>query len=360
MRNSEANGIRHFADPLRPRFLIIGVDWLGDALFMTPLLRSLKHRWPDSYTAVTTASRNLDVLGRCRYVDQVRAYDEAPFLLGLWEQHQLKKWIACNRFDTALFLHRSFTRALAVRLAGVPQRIGWSGSKRDRLMTDLLDPPPPSAHRIDRYLSILRPLDIPVSGRNPELQSKPEDVREWREACAAHAGWQEGESYAVLHPGGNWDLKRWPVDHFAQIALRLAAAGQKVAVCGSPHEAALGARIEAAGAAYPGSIVSFCGKTSFAGLVGMLSGAQMLLSNDSGPLHLAAALGTRAVGLFGPTLASLTGPVTHGKSLIIGKDFGCELPCYFTQCANRVCLDRLTVDEVWAGVNDLLRGPVSA
>ncbi|MBP9733921.1 MAG: lipopolysaccharide heptosyltransferase II [Candidatus Omnitrophica bacterium] len=358
MRNSEANRVRHFADPLRPRFLVIGVDWLGDALFMTPLFRALKQRWPESFVAVTTASRNLDVLSRCGYVDQVRAYDEVPFLLGLSEQHHLKKWIKSNRFDTALFLHRSFTRALAVRLAGVPQRIGWGGSKGDRFMTDLLNPPPSTAHRIDRYLSVLKPLNLPVSARNPEVQSKPEDVREWRETRAAHTGWQEGDSFVVLHPGGNWDLKRWPVGHFAEIARRFVAAGQKVAVCGSPREAALGANIQEAGAAQPGSIVSFCGKTSFAALVGMLSGARILLSNDSGPLHLAAALGTQVVGLFGPTLESLTGPVTNEKSRAVSKDFGCELPCYFTRCANRVCLDRLAVDEVWAAANDLLSGPV--
>jgi lipopolysaccharide heptosyltransferase II len=340
------------ADPDRPRFLIVGVDWLGDALFMTPVFRALKHRWPGGFVAVTTASRNLPVLSRCRYIDEVRAYDEVPFLLGLPDQFRLSAWMSARRFDTALFLHRSFTRALAAARARVPQRVGFKNNpKRDGLLTVHLEPPAPALHRVDAYLSILRPLGVPAAGRHPEIDARPEDLAEWKEAAARHAEWEAGARYAVLHPGGNWDLKRWPAERFAELARRLAEAGRKVAVCGSAHEAFLGERIEREAAAPRGSVVSFCGKTGFGGLVGMLAGAELVVSNDSGPLHLAAALGTPAAGLFGPTLPSVTGPIARGRSATAFRDWGCELPCYFERCVNRVCLDRLTVDDAAAAVN---------
>jgi heptosyltransferase-2 len=338
------------AAPDRPRFLIVGVDWLGDALFMTPVFRALKRRWPESFVAVTTATRNLPVLSRCGHVDEVLAYDEVPFLLGLGDQFRLSRWMSERRFETALFLHRSFTRTLAAARARVSRRIGFRNNpKRDSLLTERLEPPAATLHRVDAYLSVLAPLGVDADGRYPEIDPRPQDLAEWREAAAGNAGWGPGTRYAVLHPGGNWDLKRWPAERFAELARRFAATGRKVAVCGSAHEAFLGDRIT--NGAADGSVVSFCGKTGFGGLVGMLAGADMVVSNDSGPLHLAAALGTPVTGLFGPTLVSVTGPIARGRSATVSRDWGCALPCYFERCVNRVCLDRLTADDAAAAVN---------
>lgn len=343
----------------KPRFLVVGVDWLGDALFMTPVFRALKTRWPGSFVAVTTASRNLPVLSRCSYLDEVRAYDEVPFFLGLPEQFRLSRWMASRRFDTVFFLHRSFTRALAARSAGIPERVGFRNTKRDALLTRLLDPPAASLHRIDAYLSVLSPLGIETAGRHPEARALPEDSREWLGAVSRHAGWSAGDPYVVLHPGGNWDLKRWPAGHFAELAGRLAAQGTRVAVCGSAHEAHLGERIVARWKGTGKEVVSFCGKTGFGGLVGMLGGARLVVSNDSGPLHLAAALGAPVLGLFGPTLPDITGPVSgNAAARTLHRDWGCELPCYFGRCVNRVCLDRLTVDEVALAARQILDGAI--
>jgi lipopolysaccharide heptosyltransferase II len=336
--------------------LIVGVDWLGDALFMTPVFRALRRRWPDAFLAVSTASRNLPVLARCSYLDEVIPYDEAPFLLSLHTQAGLSAKFRSLNFDTAVFLHRSFTRALAAALAGIPRRAGFKNFKRDWLLTELLDRPKESLHRIDQYLSILQNMGVPVVGREPELTLLEEDRAEWMRA-AARSGWDltgsdERRQYVALHPGGNWDLKRWPIERFADLARRASARGWRVAVCGSAHEAHLGQAIEAA--APGGRVVSFCGKTEFGGLAGLLAGARLVISNDSGPLHVAAALGTPAVGLFGPTLPQRTGPVTRSRVKMIHKDFGCELPCTFKACNNRVCLDYLSIDEAARAADEVL------
>lgn len=336
---------------------MVGVDWLGDALFMTPVFRALKTRWPQSRLAVSTASRNCAVLARCPDLDEVIPYDEVPFLLGLGAQQRLASRFSAFRPETALFLHRSFTRALAAARAGIPRRIGFRNTKRDWLMTELLETPSASLHRIDAYLSILRPLGITNPDRTPRIRPLPGDRPAWDNVRSSRTDWSASDRILALHPGGNWDLKRWPSGHFAETARRAAAAGWKVAVCGSQHEAHLGRTIEAA--VPGGSAVSFCGATDFGALVGLLSSAKLLISNDSGPLHVAAALGTPVVGLFGPTLARLTGPVASGAVRIVQKDFGCELPCLFEDCRNRVCLDRLTVDEALAAAAEAAGEPVS-
>lgn len=328
-----------------PRILIAGVDWLGDALFMTPVFRAIKRRWPGAYVAVSSAPRNQEALERCPDLDEVIAFDEAPFLLGLGAQEELRRRYRFGRFDTALLLHRSFVRALAAFRAGIPRRIGFSHPKRDWLLTERLDPPSSSLHRIDAYLSILRPLGIADAERTPRLSPRPEDLTDWRSLRSARTGWTENEKMLVLHPGGNWDLKRWPAERFERTAQQAVREGWKVAVCGSRHEAHLGERIAASRSG--GDVVSFCGATKFGGLVGMLASARLVISNDSGPLHVAAALGTPTLGLFGPTLPALTGPVASAASRTIHQDFGCELPCLFKRCSDRVCMDRLSPEEVW-------------
>lgn len=334
------------------RILVVGVDWLGDALFMTPVFKAIKRRWPDGHLAVSTASRNVPVLSRCAQVDDVIPYDEVPFLLGLADQARLASKFAAGRFDTALLLHRSFTRALAAARAKIPRRIGFSHRKRDWLLTERLPLPSASLHRIDTYLSILQPLPIPAEDRRPEIRPAAGDAAEWNAVRTSKTNWGSQDRFLTLHPGGNWDLKRWPVAHFADVARRVSAAGWKVAVCGSAQEAELGRSIEHA--APGGAVVSFCGATGFGGLVGMLAASRLMISNDSGPLHVAAALGTPVVGLFGPTLEFLTGPVASGTVRTLRKDFGCELPCFFGRCSNRVCLDRLSPDEVLAVAEDVL------
>lgn len=339
------------AAPAAPRVLVVGVDWLGDAIFMTPVFKALKKHWPGSYVALSTASRNVPAMERSPHLDEIVPYDEVPFLLGLGAQQRLFSRFARGRFDAALFLHRSFTRALAAARAGIPRRIGFSHPKRDWLLTERLSAPSAALHRIDAYLSVLKPMGLRIDDRTPELRPKPGDQAEWSALMAARTRWTVSDRILALHPGGNWDLKRWPVGSFAELARRATAAGWKIAVCGSAHEADLGKKIERS--APEGSVVSFAGQTSFGALVGLLGTARLMISNDSGPLHLAAALGTPVVGVFGPTLENLTGPVSRGPSRVLRKDFGCELPCYFARCVNRVCLDRLTVDEVLAAAENV-------
>jgi ADP-heptose:LPS heptosyltransferase len=163
-----------------------------------------------------------------------------------------------------------------------------------------------------------------------------------------------GEPYAVLHAGGNWDLKRWPADSFVEwIRLWRKETGKKVILCGTAPETPLADSIRSHFSEE--EVFSLCGKTSFDELAFLLRNAELLLSNDSGPIHLAATQKTRIVGVFGPTSPAITGPVSQAPMKILWKDVGCEVPCYYRSCHYRVCMDWLKPEEVFRETRELLR-----
>ena len=181
----------------------------------------------------------------------------------------------------------------------------------------------------------------------PDLKAQPS-----LEAKLAQNGFARGARYAVVHAGGNWTLKRWPVLHFAQtIRFFLKEFGFPVVLCGTASEEGIASEIRSH---FPeGGVISLCGKTSLDELALLLKNAEFLLSNDSGPLHLAATQKTKILGLFGPTLPELTGPVSLGPVRVLRKDVGCEVPCYYRDCNYRVCMDWLDPQEVLDAAKEL-------
>ena len=159
-------------------------------------------------------------------------------------------------------------------------------------------------------------------------------------------GVAKDEPYAVVHAGGNWELKRWPARYFTEwIRLYRMRFGGKILLCGTSAEEKLSEEILSS---FPGgNVVSLCGKTPLDVLALLLKNARLLLSNDSGPIHLAATQKTNIIGLFGPTSPDLTGPVSEGNAVFLRKDVGCKIPCYYRSCGYRVCMDLLTPEEVF-------------
>jgi heptosyltransferase-2 len=207
--------------------------------------------------------------------------------------------------------------------------------------------PPPSGrpHRTDYFLALLEGVGVPAQGRAPEFVPRPGIEAEYAAVLNA-GGVDPAAPYAVVHPGGNWDLKRWPAESFVRwIRLFRARFPWKIVVIGTPPEEPLAAGIASA---FPEGVVSLCGKTSLDTLALLLKGSRFLLSNDSGPIHLAASQGTPILALFGPTSASETGPLSGAAVRVLRKDVGCEVPCYFRSCDHRVCMELLTPEEVFA------------
>jgi len=338
------------------RILIVGIDWLGDVIFSTPVIRAMRKKYPNAFIAYSTASRCLDVLKNNPYLDELIAYDEKPFLLNIAGNARFVQRLRQLKFDEAWFLHRSSTRAFLTRVAGIPNRIGYAHTKRDWLLTQRQVMPRDVSHRIDIYLGLLRGSGIACDGREVDFFINDDDRTLW-EKQKSRTPLADGRPYVVFHPGGNWDLKRWPIDSYRRLASFFKVKGIRVVVCGTAKEAALAGVL--ADSASPKDVVSLCGETSIRTLACLIEESLLIISNDSGPIHLAAALGTPLVGLFGPTSPEDTGPVSRGRAVLLQKRLGCEIPCYFEKCHHRVCLDRLSPEEVMEAAEGILTKAVS-
>jgi heptosyltransferase II len=333
---------------------VLSQNWLGDALFSTPALRALRARFPQAYIACLAPRRVHEALSHNPHLNEVIAYDERASLVSLFEP--LRVWSLLKRrgFDTAIFFHRSRSKAFLARVAGIRRRIGYARGGRGWLLTQAVPVPDRPLHKIDAFLYLLDKAGIPSAGRHLEVEPTPQE-----EASAAKLLSAEGvdiaEDYAVVHAGGNWDLKRWPAAHFARwISLFLSKnPGWKIVLCGSASEKELARDIlERAGHK---DAVSICGKTGLGELAALLRHARFVLSNDSGPIHVAAAQRTRILGLYGPTSSVETGPVSAAPVRVLWKDVGCRVPCYFRSCDWRACMELLTPEHVLEQSEALLR-----
>ncbi len=302
-----------------PRVLVVLPTWLGDTVMATPTLRLLRDALPMS-TIVALARPGLDdLLAGNEVLDDVLVADRHSVL----GPAKVAARLMAFKFDAALLLPNSFASAITVRLAGIPTRVGYDRDGRGSLLTVRLDapkrPPPREGWQpisaVDYYwragLALLAELGRPVAASctHPgtlELHLSPGQEAE---TCGVldRANLSDGRPYAILNPGGNNPAKRWPVERFAGVAHALIARHHlTVAINGSPAEADLVALIRDVivldNPADEGRVVCL---PEIGGTVGSLKGlirrCQLVVTNDTGPRHIAAALGTRCITLFGPT-----------------------------------------------------------
>lgn len=326
------------------RILILNQNWLGDVLFSTPAIRALRRRYPEAHIACLAPRRAAEALSHNPHLNEVLIYDERAMLASLIEPVRVLGMLVRRRFDTAFLFHRSRSKAFLTLLAGIGRRVGFARSGRGWLLTQAVKTPSEPLHKIDQFLYLLERAGVPGAGREPEVHVTPGE-KSAVEALLAKEGVRPGQPYAVVHAGGNWELKRWPAAYFARWANLFLEKnpGWKIVLCGAPSERALADRVlkEA-----PAGTVSLCGRTSFGELAALMRGARFVLSNDSGPIHVAASQRTRILGLFGPTSPKETGPVSAGPVRLLWRDVGCAVPCYFRGCDHRVCMELLTPEEV--------------
>ena len=319
--------------------LVKAPNWLGDAVMALPLLRSLRAMDPGGRVGVLTRAAFAD-LYQGAPVDEVLVHERGgpgPFLRTVGE---IKK----RRFDAAVVVPRSFSAAFLAFAAGVPRRIGYRGRGRSLLLTDGLPRPSDRRHRVLEYHHLLSALGAPPAVEPPRLDLRPEAVA-WAEQALPGGPW------IGLNPGATYGAaKQWFPDRFAELGRRLSARG-RIAVVGGPAEAELGRRVaEAVGG------VCLAGATTVSQLAAAIARCRLFVTNDTGPMHVADAVGTPVVAVFGPTDWIETPPYRPGHALVRH-----ELPC--APCKRRVCplghhdcMKRVTVEDVLAACETRLAG----
>ena len=311
-------------------------NWLGDTVMALPLLRSLRAGLAPSDRIVAIGPWAWLVAGQ-ELADTWVGYPRA------WTG-RLRALEAVRPFcpDLALLLPNSLESALTARYWRARRRIGYDTSGRGIWLTDRLPLPSPRRHQIDEYLGLLAPLGIAPAGAEPALRplaaaASETEVAELLVRCGASQAPRVG-----VHLGAaSGSSKVWSADRLASLCARLAGHGVTALLLGTAADLALERRVQAgAGSAIP----SLVGRDRPALLPALLGRLDTLVSGDTGTAHLAAALGTPVVTLFGPTDPALSAP--RGPATIIAKQVPCA-PCFLGRCPiDHVCMRAIGVDEV--------------
>jgi len=321
------------------RILVRAPNWLGDVVLALPALRDLRRNFP---------AARLTVLARPWVADLYRAVPEVE---AIQESRGHGRDVAALRgaFDLALLLPNSFGSALPAWRAGIPERWGYATDGRGPLLTRSLPVPDDVRGRsqVYYYRSMLAGLGLHVSGAPDTSLHCPE---EWSRRAAEMLG---GDGpWLGLNPGAFYGTaKRWIPERYAAVADLVARrSGSKVAILGGAAERGLGEAI-AGMMQTPARVLS--GETTLPELVGVISHLKALVTNDSGPMHVAAALGVPQVAVFGSTDWRETAPV-GGRTRLVREAVPCA-PCRLRECPiDHRCMRRVSVDRVAEAALEML------
>lgn len=337
------------------KILIVNVNWVGDVLFSTPAIRALRKSNPEAHIACMVVPRCKEILELNPRLNELIIYDEKGEYKGLIGKLKLISALKARRFDCVFLFHRSLTRTLMVALSGIKERVGIYNPKRGFLLTRKVKPQPPYIHKVEQFLNIVKGMDVGDDGKNMELFIGKDDEAFAGEFLKSR-GIKEGERFIILNPGGNWDLKRWPAGNFAELGDRLHEKYKTaVIITGAEKDLELGKKIAGMMKYKP---VIACGETKLRQLAAIMKRASLVISNDSGPMHIAVSQAVKTIALFGPTDPKVTGPYGEGIYAVIQKGSekpGCKIPCYNLRCEEALCMKAVTVEDVLREAERLLK-----
>ena len=331
------------------RILVFTTNWLGDALFLSPFLLALKENFAQSHLAVLLVPRVKEIFQNSPNVDEMIIYDEKDrsLISRLGLIFKLHK----ERFYTAFIIKPSLSRTLMLKCAGIKQIIGFDNPKSGWLLTVKIPPAVKVMHKIDYFLNMLEYLDIKISRRKYEFFPSAED-KVYIQRLFLQKSIVRNLPLIVMNPGANWYPKRWPPENFAELIKRIKEKlPLNIAITGEDKDRDLAKMIIKESGR---EVFDFSGQTTLGQLGALMQEADIVISADSGPMHIAAAMGAKVIALFGPTLARITGPYPLGIHIIIQKDIGCEVPCYDKDCQDYRCMKAITVNEVEEKIMGLL------
>ena len=336
------------------RILIFNVNWLGDVLFSSATIRNIRRNFPDGYIACVIPSRCYPILKDNPHLDEVIIFDEKDRHKGVMEKLNFVSLLKKKEFDAVFLLHRSLSRALICRLAGIKQRIGHYTKKRAFLLTKKIIPPQKdSVHRIDYYLDVIEKAGLRVEDRYLDFFFSPDD-QEHVDNFFKKNLIKQNDFVVAINPGGNWMPKRWPLKYWASLADKLISEiGARVIITGSISDLLLASQIKDAMSQVP---LIACGVFNIKQLGALAKTVGLFISSDTGPLHIANAVGAKKIiAIFGPTAQTVTGPYPTTNVVVLQKDSGCRIPCYKVNCVNNRCMQMVTPDDVLAQAKQIFK-----
>jgi lipopolysaccharide heptosyltransferase II len=330
--------------------LLIKPSSLGDIVHAMPACAAIRRTYPKARLTWLVKRQWAGLVERIDGVDRV------------WPvKSTVKGWLSevaplrAEHFDLVVDLQGLFRSAAIGWLGGSPLLVGFANGREGSpwFYSRRVPVPPSEMHAVDRYLLVAKAVGAVASGA-PEFRFRiPQTDYDEVDRLLSRFGVTPGMSWVAMNVSARWPTKRWPAASFAEVGDRLRQEGYgAVVMIGGPNE-----RVEVA--AVSGMMktpaIDLAGATTVGVLPALLSRASLLITNDSGPMHVAAAIGTPVVALFGPTSAIRTGPYGLGHR-VLTTELSCR-PCLSRTCQNQVqleCLTRITPEQVFAVVRDQL------
>lgn len=342
------------------KILVRGPNWLGDAVMCEPAIRGLRSATPEAAISLLVKPSVAELFKGHPSIDRIVPYEDKGRHAGLIGKWSLAQELRGADFDCAVLFQNAFEAALLAFTAGIPRRYGYATDGRGFLLSEAVAVPDRRAfvHQVDYYWNMLKPLGLTGKPPAPEMRlSRAEETA--MEERLASLGVPMNELVIGLNPGSTYGAaKRWLPERFSEVADRLSqtlsvSEGRVVSlvIVGAKGEEPLGREI--AGRLSARSTV-LSGKTTIRELMAVLKRCVLLLTNDTGPMHIASALGVPVVAVFGPTDFRTTSPFGMMHA-VVRQPVDCA-PCLLRECPiDHRCMTRISVDQVYDTATEILR-----
>ena len=326
-----------------PKILVVAPSWIGDTLLAQPLLARLKKKLPGAVIDALAPGWTAPVLRRMPEINEVI---EAPFghgELGLLARWRLGRSLRSRGYDEAIVLPNTFKSALIPFFAGIPLRAGFVGESRYGLLN--------LTHKLDakrrplmaeRYAQLAEKPGVPPARPLPEVGLRVDQANLL--VTLNRLGLSRAKPVVAFCPGAEYGpAKRWPARHFAVLARKLAAQGCAVWLFGSEKDSDIGEEILRSSG---GAAINLCGRTDLASAIDLLSLAEVVVSNDSGLMHVAAGVGRPVVALYGSSSPEHTPPLS-ASARVVRTGIECS-PCFARECplGHFKCMNELAPERV--------------
>tara|TARA_B100000945_G_scaffold313498_1_gene309702 strand:+ start:1155 stop:2159 length:1005 start_codon:yes stop_codon:yes gene_type:complete len=329
-------------DSIPSKIIIRTPNWLGDLILSTGFLRAVLETFPDSQVDIILKSgfEKLPIPHR----GEIIPFDKNKVSAG-----KFGKSLRNKNYDCFYVLPPSFSSAWMAFQSKIPERIGYAGDYRSFMLTSAkkFKIRPRSQHLLKEFLNLLS-IDLEVENYAPRLEVKNDWVKDQLNSCT----FKIPEKFVVFTPGAIYGpSKQWPVEHFRELGKELHKAfGHKILLLGTFDDVESGSKI-----AYNHDwIYNYCGKTTLTQLLAILTKAKLLVGNDSGTMHIMAALQRPQIAVFGSTSITWTGPI-NSNATVMSRDLSCS-PCYSRTCrfGHYDCLTQIYPENIFAEVKNKL------
>lgn len=337
------------------RILVVRTDRIGDVLLSTPVIKALRERFPHAYIAMMVSSYAKDIVEGNPYLDEVIVYDKDGKHHSWMRSLKFARNLRKKKFDLAVILHPTNRVHLVAFFARIPRRVGFN-RKLPFLLTDRIEHTKQMGqkHELEYNLDLLDYLGIQAQDKSLFMPIR-QDSEEYINNLFRREGLKDTDKLLAIHPAASCISKIWPQERFAEVALKLALKyGFKIVIVAGSKDMS---RAENVAKKINQRVYNFAGKISVSQLASLLKRCKLLISNDSGPVHIASAVDTPVISIFGRSQMGL-GPKRWGpvgdKDKVLHKPVGC-IECLAHNCTKDfACLKAITVEDVISAASSIL------